>query len=204
MDPAGEEGAATPADAGPVDGEAASGGGCGPISVVMLAIVLLVLGGVIGWAEDVAAPYVNEGEAAMPGPVEFTATEGTYVVITSGPLRPALEQTRCTITTADGRETTDRGSDGVEGGRTRFGVTRVLEFEAVEGPTSVRCSYTFDSSGEGDSVNGRLQVVRADTPVHLASLGLLIAGIVLLVAGIGWLVALFVRHRDQPAASGRA
>lgn len=172
-----------------------TGRGRGAVSLIMLGVVLLLLGGAIGWAEDAAAPYWNEGEADLPETVEFEASAGTYVVITSGPSRPLLEQTGCTITTADGKTVTDRGSEGVEGGRTRVGVTRVLEFEAVDGPTTVTCGYSFNPEGG----NGRFQVVAADTPVHLASLGLLLGGLALLIGGICWLVAVLVR---RPSSAG--
>ena len=91
---------------------------------------------------------------------------------------------------------TDVGSEGAEGGRTRLGVTRVLAFDAVAGPTSVRCGYRFDL----DAGNGRMQVVRGDGPIHLASLGLLVAGVGALIAGIGWFVLVTVRRTDEPSS----
>ena len=64
-------------------------------------------------------------------------------------------------------------------------MTRVLEFDAVAGPTSVRCGFDFDREGGG----GRLQVVRADGVVNWATIGLILAGIAALIGSVGWFVA---------------
>lgn len=162
-----------------------SAGGRGPVSLLLLGVVLLLLGGGIRWAQDVAAPWVNLGEADLPGPIEFEAEDATYRIITSGPTRPSIDQTTCTITKADGSEVRERATEGADGGQERFGVTRVMEFDAVAGPTSVTCSYSFSSTGAG---SGRMQIVRADGPITLASTVLLVTGVAALVVSIGWFV----------------
>jgi hypothetical protein len=164
---------------------ATSAGGRGPVSLLLLGVVLLFVGGGIRWAQDVTAPWLNLGEADLPGPITFEAEDATYRIITSGPTRPSLEQTTCTITKADGTEVRERGTEGVDGGQERFGVTRVMEFDAVAGPTSVTCSFSFSSTGSG---SGRMQIVRADGPITLATTLLLVGGVAALVVSIGWFV----------------
>lgn len=184
-DPAEPPGVADPTVAAVAD--AAMGGGRGPMSLLLLGIVLLVVGGGARWAQDVSAPYVNLGEADLPGPVEFEAEDATYRIVTSGPTRPPIERTQCTITRADGEVQRERGAEGVDGGQTRFGVTRVLEFRAVAGPTSVRCGYVTSPETGG----GRMQVVAANGPVSLAATLLLAGGVAAIIGAIGWFVARF-------------
>ncbi|MGV3758323.1 MAG: hypothetical protein ACO1PW_02115 [Actinomycetota bacterium] len=161
----------------------ARAGGTGPLRLVLLGVVLIVLGLVVRWAQDVAAPYVNLGEADMAEVVTFESTGGTYRVVSSGPSRPVIHQTVCEIETADGRRERDVGHDGMEGGQDRFGVTRVLAFDAVKGTTSVRCGRQRPDGGAG---LGRFQVVDAGGPVSIAGWGLLGGGLGLGLAGAAW------------------
>lgn len=158
-------------------------GGAGPLRLVLLGIALIMLGLAVRWAQDVAAPYVNLGEADMADVVTFESSGGTYRVVTSGPSRPAIQATVCEIETADGRRERDVGHDGMEGGQDRFGVTRVLAFDAVEGTTTVRCGRQRPDGGAG---LGRFQVVDADGPLSVAGWGLLGGGFGLGLVGAAW------------------
>lgn len=156
--------------------------GRGPIRLFLLGFVLLVAGGVATWAQDALAPFVNLGEAPLPGPIVFDADDATYRVVTSGPGRPGLEFTACIIERADGTTVEDYGVDGAEGAQEHFGVTRVLEFDAVAGRTEVRCG----SKPSARDTPGRFQIVAARGPVTLATYALFAAGGTALVAAIGW------------------
>ncbi|MEZ5140534.1 MAG: hypothetical protein R2702_04090 [Acidimicrobiales bacterium] len=170
------------------------GRGCGPVSLLLVGIVLLMLGGGIRWAQDVTAPWLNEGEADLPDTVTFEADDATYRVITSGPTRPAIHQTACTVERADGKVLREEGRDGVDGGQERFGVTRVLEFRAVAGTTTVQCGFDFAP----ERGSGRFQVVRADGPITIATIVLLVLGVAALVVSIGWFVAVVLQSGDDP------
>ena len=134
------------------------------MSMVTFGILLFVLACFGNWAQDALAPYVNQGEAAMPGPITFQAEDAKYRVVTSGPFRPAINRTGCTITRADGEVMTESGMEGIDGGTDRFGVTRVFEFDAVAGPTEIRCGNDYGASAPG----GRFQIVAARGPVTYA------------------------------------
>ena len=145
----------------------------------MLGIVLLLLGLALTWGQDVAAPWVNQGEAQMGSTVSFTAGGGDYRVVTSGASRPSIDQTGCTIVTSRERKLRVLGGKDVNASE-RLGVSRVLGFEAPLGRTRVTCANRFS----GSSTLGRFQVVSADGPVSVAVIGAFVLGALLVVAGI--------------------
>lgn len=153
----------------------------------MLGIVLLLAGLAASWAQDVAAPWLNEGEADLGGEVAFTSGGGRYRVISSGPERPALEQIGCTITSADERQQRVLGGEDVNPTE-RLGVSRVLGFDAPAGRTTVTCANRIVRSSTG---RGRFQVVPADGPVSIAVIVLFVVGGVL----VGVSLLLIVRAR---------
>ena len=170
---------------------AVSAGGQGPLRLVGLGIALLILGFVLRWGQDVTAPYVNLGEADMAGAVVFDSDGGTYRVVTSGPSRPELRFTVCEATGSDGSTQRELGRDGVNGGHSRFGVTRITRFDLPAGRSEIRCGNREPDKGAG---LGRFQVVDADGPVSLAVTGLIGGGAASLLAGIGWFLLRFRRH----------
>ncbi len=166
-----------------------------PLSLLALGVTLMIAGFVGTWAQDVAAPWINLGEAKMTQPVTFTANEGTYRVVTSGPSRPSLAQTACTITRADGTTKRALGGTGRVNARESLGVSRVLEFTTVSGATRVVCEDRIIAASQF----GRYQVVSADGPVSKAILAAFVLGCLSLAAGAAWLVVLFRRRDDGPA-----
>ena len=72
------------------------------IPIFLLGFAIVLAGLAASWAQDVVAPWVNEAEAQMGSRVTLTSDGGKYRVITSGPSRPAIEQTGCTIRTSRG------------------------------------------------------------------------------------------------------
>lgn len=173
-------------------GTAIAATGRGPMRLVALGITLFLFGFALRWGQDVAAPYINMGEADMAGTVVFEAEAGTYRVVSSGPNRPAIHTTVCEARGSDGESHRERGADGVDGGHERFGVTRVTKFVLPAGRAEVQCGYRDPDRGDG---LGRFQVVADDGPVTLAVTGLLVGGGISLAAGLGWLALRFGRHR---------
>lgn len=168
---------------GEVAAAVAAAGGSGPLRLVGLAVVLLVVGFVLRWGQDVTAPYVNVGEADMASAVAFTSDGGTYRVVSSGPSRPELRFTVCEATGAEGFTERVRGGDGSRGGHVRLGVTRVTRFDLPPGPAEIRCGNLAPDRGAG---SGRFQVVDGDGPLSLVVVGLLASGAACAVGGIGW------------------
>jgi hypothetical protein len=155
----------------------------------MLGVVLFIAGFVGNWAQDSAAPFVNLGEARLGSTIRFDADDRTYRVVTSGPTRPALEATVCTIEFADGRKERELGGSGGVNPRDVWGVSRVLEFEATSGATRLTCNDRYITS----STRGRFQVVAADGPISKAILGAFVLG-GLSLAGGGLLLLLAYRR----------
>lgn len=183
---------ATPSDppTDPTGAVAVPTRGQGPVRLLLLGIVLLIVGFGLRWAQDVAAPYVNVGEADLARTVTFEAEASTYRVVTSGPSRPAIHTTVCEIRRPDGQTTRFTGADGIDGGHERLTVTRVGRFEAVAGTTEVTCGRFAPDRGDG---LGRFQVVAADGPVSLAVTALFAAGGAGLAVAIGWGLLAFRR-----------
>jgi len=160
----------------------------GPVSALTLGITLFLAALGVSWAQDVAAPWWNLGEAKMRGVVAFEADDTRYRVITSGPSRPEVGRTGCSIRYAD--DTTDRmlgGSGGVNAVE-RFGVSRVLEFRGRPGTALLTCADRYSRT----ATLGRFQVVPAGGVLSTAvwiGLGL---GVLLVLAG-GTLAARAVR-----------
>jgi hypothetical protein len=156
----------------------------------MLGIVLLLAGLAARWAQDVAAPWINEGEARMGSTVRFASEGGDYRVVTSGPTRPAIAETACTIVTSRERELQVSGGKDVDEVE-RMGVSRVLGFEAPSGRTSVTC---LDAASSGSS-HGRFQVVPAGGLVSLAVAVVFGLGTLLVVVGVALLVRAYMQAR---------
>ena len=167
------------------------------ISILMFGVVLLLGGLAASWAQDVAAPWINEGEAQMGSMLTFTSEGGDYRVLTSGPARPAIEATGCTIVTATERKLRVLGGKDVNP-KDHLGVSRVLGFEAPAGRTSVTCSDRVVRA----STHGRFQVVSADGPVSIAILAAYGLGVLLLVVGGLLLVRAYRRADRSPAGVG--
>ncbi len=128
-------------------------------------LVILIVALAIRWAEDVAAPFVNEGEAEMADTVRFESLDGgSYRIVTSVLARPSIHTTVCEIKGGDGEVDQERGADGIDGGHERFGATRVVELSIADGRAEVTCGNSRPTSGEG---LGRFQIVDGDGPVAL-------------------------------------
>jgi hypothetical protein len=153
----------------------------------MLGVVLLLAGLAASWAQDVAAPWINEGEAQMGSTVRFASEGGDYRVITSGPTRPAIGATACTIVTSRERELRVLGGKDVNENQ-RLGVSRVLGFEVPSGRTSVTCANRSSKS----STLGRFQVVSADGPTSVAVLVAFVLGTLLVVGALALLVRAYL------------
>jgi hypothetical protein len=167
-------------------------GAGGPMRLALLGLVILVAAIAARWVEDVAAPFVNEGEADMAHTVALEADGGDYRIVTSGPARPDIHNTVCRIRTSDGEVDEDRGADGIDGGHERLGVTRVVELSIKAGRAEVTCGNSRPTGGEG---LGRFQVVEAD---GLLTRGVTIAlgiGAACLLGGLLWLAGVVLRRR---------
>lgn len=160
----------------------------------MLGVVLFIAGFVGNWAQDTAAPWINLGEAQLGSTIRFDAGARTYRVVTSGPTRPELEATVCTIEFANGRRERELGGSGGVNARDALGVARVLEFEAAPGATRLTCNDRYITA----STRGRFQVVAADGPVSKAILGAFVLG-GLSLAGGGLLLFLAYRREQKRA-----
>jgi hypothetical protein len=177
--PADDDGARVEAVAGAVTGGWS-------IRLLMLGIVSLLLGLALSWAQDVAAPWINEGEAATGGTVSFDSDGGRYRVVSSGPTRPAYTSIGCDVVDSSGDSQRVLGGEDANA-KDRLGVSRVLEFTLDAGPATVRCADRYLP----DSTHGRFQVVDANGPVSIAVWCLLGFGVALLVCGgVGLLLAL--------------
>jgi hypothetical protein len=166
------------------------------VRTLLLGIVLLLAGLAASWAQDVAAPWINAGEAQMGSAVTFRSDGGRYRVISSGPARPGLEQTKCTLDPEDGGPFDVLGGVDVNA-IDHFGVSRVLGFEAPAGDVELTCRDRFVAA----STHGRFQVVAADGPVSIAVYGLYGAGVLLLLIGG---LRLWLAFRAARAAAGTA
>jgi hypothetical protein len=162
--------------------------------MLLLGIMLLLAGLAASWVQDVAAPWVNDGEAQMGSPVTFESDGGEYRVITSGPTRPDLGGTVCTVDPEDGQAFRVLGGKDVNA-VDRFGVSRVLGFDVPAGEVDLTCEDRVISQ----STRGRFQVVAADGPVSVAVLVLFGLGAALLVVGGVRLWLVFRRHRAAAA-----
>lgn len=156
----------------------------------MLGIVLLLGGLAASWAQDVAAPWINEGEARMGSTVRFASDGGEYRVVSSGATRPAIAATGCTVFTSRERELRVLGGKDVNESE-RLGVSRVLGFEAPAGTTRVTCADRMSRY----STLGRFQVVAADGPVSVAVLVMFGLGTLLVVVSVLLFVHGYVRAR---------
>lgn len=148
-------------------------------SLVALGITLLLASFAARWAQDASAPWLNLGEARMRGVVRFDADAGRYRVITSGSTRPRLNRTGCDVALADGTRIRRLGGEGTVDARQALGVSRVIEFDAPSGPTSVVCGDRISRR----STLGRFQVVAADGPLSKAILAGLVVGLASALAG---------------------
>ena len=169
----------------------------GPIALIMLGVVLFVAGFVGNWAQDSAAPWINLGEARIGSTVSFDADARRYRVVTSGPTRPQLEHTVCTVALADGRSKRELGGSGGVNARAALGVSRVLEFQGTTGATRLTCNDRYVKA----STHGRFQVVAADGPVSQAILGAFIGGGLSIACGGLGLFLIYrreQRRREEP------
>lgn len=142
-------------------------------SLVALGVTLFLAALVGQYAQDAAAPWWNLGEARMRSAMSFDSGGGRYRVITSGASRPALERVGCTIRTSDGESQRRLGGSGAVNPREALGVSRVLEFRAPEGRTTMVCADRISRT----STYGRYQVVAADSPLSLAISAAFVLGI---------------------------
>lgn len=164
------------------------------VSAIMLVIVIGLFFIVAWWLQDVAAPFVNEGEADMTQTVTFEAEAGTYRVITSGPARPTAINTACTVSVADDGEETILAGDGSITPQERFGVSRVLEFDADAGPMSVTCFDTKMPTADG----GRFQIVKAG---GIQQIGLIAGGLIAVLAVVSLVTTVIKRLRRGSATT---
>ncbi len=147
-------------------------------SLISLGVTLFLFALAANWAQDVAAPWINAGEAQMGSTLTFDADGGEYRVVTSGPSRPRYDATGCTIVAPGGASRRVLGGEGSVNPNDRFGVSRVLEFDTQSGRTQVTCADRYLRQ----STRGRFQIVAADGFVSKAVLvGFILAGISLLI-----------------------
>lgn len=164
------------------------------VSAIMLVVVVFLFFLFAWWLQDVAAPYLNEGEADITQTVTFDAEGGSYRVITSGPTRPAAINTACLVTGSDGNEQRILAGDGSVTPQDRFGVSRVIEFEVPAGPTSVTCFDLKIETADG----GRFQVVEAG---GLQQIGLIAGGLIALLAVVSLVTTVVSRLRRRRVAT---
>jgi hypothetical protein len=124
----------------------------------------------VWWAEDVVAPFINDGEATLAETVTFNATADRYRVVTSGALRPQLESIACSVESSDGTTKKVLGGQGRVASHDRLGVSRVLEFSAQAGPTHVRCIDRRIPTNQ----NGQFHIV----PVSILTQAMIVAAFV--------------------------
>ncbi len=160
---------------GDVDGPVPTGSTRWVISAVMLGFVLVLFYLGARWAQDVAAPWINEGEADITQTVTLQAEASRYRVVTSGPNRPEAIRTACDIVFADGTSRREVAGDGSIVPVEHFGVSRVIEFDAVAGELSVTCEDALSPSSQ----LGRFQVVEAG---GLKQIGAIALGLVAILA----------------------
>ena len=152
----------------------------------MLGFVALAIALTGWWAQDLVGTLVNEGEADTREEVAFTAEAGTHRVVTSGPNRPEIDRTVCDIVRADGSELHIIGGTGDVNPVETFGTSRVAQFDALAGPTTVTCIDRLSPSYEF----GRFQVIASNGPIRTALTVAAGIGILALAGGILWGLAL--------------
>lgn len=173
----------------PLDPMAMTGGRRWVLPAIMLTILVALFFMFAWWLQDVAAPFINEGEAEMGQIVTFEAAGGTYRVVTSGPSRPEAERMECAVMRADGSTETVHAGDGSITPHDRFGVSRVLEFDVPAGETSVTCTDEFSPRSSG----GRFQIVESG---GIKQIGLIAGGLVGALAVISLITSVIARlHR---------
>jgi hypothetical protein len=151
-------------------------------SLVSLGVVVFVGALVASWAQDAIAPWRNVGEAETGSPITFHAADTTYRVLASGPNHPKVDRIGCDINLSDGTTQRILGGEGSVAPNDRFGVSRVIEFEAPAGaPTTVRCEDRLSPR----STAGRMQVVDASGAMSSVALVGGLLGTALVLVGIG-------------------
>lgn len=151
-------------------------------SLVSLGVVVFLGALVASWAQDAIAPWRNVGEAETGSPITFHAADTTYRVLASGPNHPKVDRIGCDIILSDGTTQRILGGEGSVAPNDRFGVSRVIEFEAPAGaPTTVRCEDRLSPR----STAGRMQVVDASGAMSSVALVGGLLGTALVLVGIG-------------------
>ncbi|HEX6389800.1 MAG TPA: hypothetical protein VFZ89_10140, partial [Solirubrobacteraceae bacterium] len=160
-------------------------------ALIALGVTFFLTGLAASWTQDVAAPWINGGEAKMGATIAFNSDGGRYRVVTSGPSRPDYDRTGCTLVDAGGRSRRLLGGTGANP-NDRLGVSRVLEFTAARGEARLTCADRYLPR----STFGRFQVVPADGIVSKAIIAAFVLGGLSLLGGA---VLLFLAYRRDAA-----
>ncbi len=151
------------------------------IAAGVLAIPMLIVGGVLLGAENVIQTQSPVAKGPMPGTLRFDADDARYSVLLDSRRRRSTGDSyraRCDITRADGSQAKIRGDIqviAVEGAGQTIG-----EFQAKVGPTVVACRWA-------ESATRQLSLVVAEQQKELR-----FAAVALLIAGGAFLLACLV------------
>lgn len=153
---------------------------------VALFIAGMLLFTVLGAAEILGAV----DRAAVGTPITFEAEDRTYAVVfirgeldESNYRERAVANMRCDVTTADGASLTVDGSSQAVASETDFG-SSVGTFDAVAGPTTVRCDFVRDPGG----LLQNYAVAPERQGAKIASWVLLGLGALVTLVGVGFVI----------------
>jgi hypothetical protein len=156
------------------------------VAIGAIGLVAAVAGMVAGQIGDAVSSFDPVAEATMPSAARFEAEPRRYdvsVTVRRGIAETRAAETACAIELADGTTTSLAGSRQAVA-TSSGGIASVGWFDAVAGPTTVRCSgaddgtrYVIDEYGTTD---------RVTLWVTLAGVAVLLVGVTLLVAGALW------------------
>lgn len=167
----------------------------GGIALCVAGLIVLLAGGALAYGQQATQILAAEDRAELPAEITFDADDGAYAIVLLREL-PGFESidrlvpiTTCAVALADGTSVDVSGARQSGSLETDLG-TSLGRFEALDGPTTVACSF-------GDSVarTGYFVAVAPErSSIRIISYVLMGVGIAVIAAGIV-LIIIGVRGR---------
>jgi len=168
-------------------------------------VAATVLGSVLLIGHQAVQVLAAEDRTSIPDPLRFEASDGAYAVLLLPPALgdtiagDAVAQLTCDVELANGSTTVLRGSRQGQSLETSAGES-VGSFEAVAGPTTVRCDFI----GSPDTLGYFVAVAPQRKSVEVVGLIAVVGGILAVLAGAGLIyVGLRGRAVIQPITPGQ-
>jgi hypothetical protein len=158
-------------------------------SAIGIAIILVVVGWLIGLGSQALQVAAAKGRAKVGNPVTFDAAGGKTYAITLIPepttgdfVEDRIGQLDCSVAHPDGSTDDLDVSTATVRSSNAAGIF-AADFEGRGGTTTVRCAW-----GGPSDLGGFYAVARTHKATRYVGTGLLVGGIVLGIAGVGLLV----------------